>query len=57
METLIGILTWEFIVGLISIVIYNETSNIKVKDIMGIISILSIVFMIITTLIGIFIYE
>lgn len=57
METLIGILTWEFIVGLISIVIYNETSNIKVKDIMGIISILSVVFMIITTLIGIFIYE
>lgn len=51
METLIGILTWEFIVGLISTMIHNN----NVRDIAGVISILSTLVMIITGLIGSFI--
>ena len=54
METLICILTWEFIVGLISTMIYNETSNNTVRDIVGVISILSTLAMIITGLISSF---
>ena len=54
-ETLITILTGEFLIGFISTMIHNETSNNKVSDITGAISILSALSMIITGLIGVFI--
>jgi hypothetical protein len=55
MNNLITILTIEFIVALIATMVYNESSNPKVRDICGCVSILGALSMIIIGIISIFV--
>ena len=55
MNNLITILTIEFIVALIASMVYNESSNPKVQNISGFISILGTISMVITGIISIFV--
>lgn len=55
MNSLITILTFEFIVTLITTMVYNESSNQNVQNISGFISILGCASMIITGIISIFV--
>ena len=55
MNNLITYLTIEFIVTLIATMVYNESSNPKVQNISGFISILGAISMVITGIISIFV--